>query len=137
VSPEEAQFLLHDLARWTFGALLAEKADFHALPPELLSSEVRAFRYGILCAIWKDETLLERSIAEALVQAPWDLMQEWAKLGLELSWGRSAEERLAEHFIKRMESKGGVTQALRRFAKGKAFKYGRRVLGFWERRLEP
>ena len=128
MNPQKAEFLLSDLARWKFGELLASRTDFTALDFDALSAEVRAYRYGILCAILKDEILRERSLAEAWVAAPWDLMQEWMQFAQEISWGPEAEIDLAKYFVSRLEAKGSVGDAMRRFARGKAFKYGRRVL---------
>ena len=50
MSREMAELLLKDLARWTFGSLLASRAQFNALEPDALAAEVRAYRYGILLA---------------------------------------------------------------------------------------
>jgi hypothetical protein len=127
VKPEKADLLLRDLARWVFGQLLAERAKFQALPPEELASEVRAYRYGILCAALPEARGLGPE-AQALVAAPWELMREWAELAATLSWGPEAEIGLSTHFLERMAARGELTEPLRRFARGKAFKYGRRVL---------
>ena len=71
MSPEKAEMLLKDLGRWTFGELLAKRADFHAIEPDRLSAEVRAYRYGILCCALKHDALRSRAMAETLVDAPW------------------------------------------------------------------
>jgi hypothetical protein len=133
VTEAQAEFLLRDLARWTFGEVLAQRADFRALSPEGLAAEVRAYRYGILCAAIRDEALRSRSLAEPLVGAAWDLMLEWSDLGLSLPWDEAAERALSAHFVARLEQKAPVSDAMRRFARGKAFKYGRRVSWLFEK----
>ena len=133
----QAEFLLRDLARWVFGALLADKGAFAALSADELSAEVRAYRYGILCAILKDAPLRERALAEPIVAAPWELMQSWEAFGSALQWAPDAELALAERFESRLKERQGdgteLSAAMRRFARGKAFKYGRRVLMLSER----
>jgi hypothetical protein len=121
-------FLLQDLARWTFGSLLAERAQFNALEAQELASEVRAYRYGILCTILKWDVWKDRAMVEPAVGAPWELLFEWSCLADGLVWGEDAERALAGHFIGRMQRAGSVTEPLRRFALGKAHKYGRRVI---------
>jgi len=137
MSPEKASFILTDLARWQFGELLARRAAFHAVAPDKLGAEVRAYRYGIACSALKDEALRRRSLAEPLVGAPWELMMDWAEFGQGLAWGVPAEAELSARFIARMQNFGTPTDALRRFARGKAFKYGRRVLHLSESFHEP
>ena len=136
MSPAKAEFLLKDLARWVFGELLADRAKIQALPPEDLAAEVRAYRYGILLAALPDPALRERGLAEPLVGASWQLMQEWAALAEGRAWDSAAEIELSGHFLGRMQKAGELTEPLRRFARGKAFKYGRRVLMLSEKYAE-
>ena len=106
---------------------MADRAKFQALPAEELAAEVRAYRYGIMLAILPEPALRERGLAEPIVAAPWQLMQEWSALAEGRAWNAMAEHDLSEHFLARMARAGEPTEALRRFARGKAFKWGRRV----------
>jgi len=99
-----------------------------AFNPEELGIEVRAYRYGILLAALPWTRELETAWSQALVEAPQAMLEEWAAFACKLSWSREAEEALAARFLERMAARAEPSEALKRFARGKAFKYGRRVL---------
>lgn len=128
--------LLDDLSRWRFGELLGRRAGFTSMAPERLEQEVRAYRYGILTAVCKSPELRRRDIAEPRVEADWQCCLAWADFAAALQWSPEAERLLAERFLGRL---GPCSEAMNRFARGKAFKYGRRVLYLLEKGqpLEP
>jgi hypothetical protein len=121
-----AEGILKDLARWRFGAILLERSGYQGLDAEALAQEVRAYRLAILWHGAPEFMQFDPAWLAATADISEGLLQAWKKNG-SLQEAVERPQALAEAFLRRLESSGGIPEAMRRFAFGKLGKYGRRV----------
>jgi hypothetical protein len=124
---ETALYLLHDLDRWTFGELLATRANWGCTDGQGVEAAVRSYRLAIMQAVLKASGPEHEPLALAIgahralrvdEQAPYDeALAAW-------------EAALAGRFLQRLRNLAPFYAAeapLTRFAHGQYFKYSRRV----------
>ena len=117
--------LLRDLARWDFGEILAKRAGLQGMEPRLLTLEVRAYRLAILRRELPSALLEDRDFVLGEAFEGYDAAEAW--LCCQAWAGKGASP---EYFIERLKARldlGEAEAPLRRFALGKAHKYGLRV----------
>ncbi len=127
-SPQDtASYLLHDLGRWTFGELLARRAQWACLDLQGIEAAVQAYRLAILQAVLKAAGPEQAALALAVEAQRKLTVNEHAPY---TQGPKAWEGALASHFLDRLRARAPFGEAkapLTRFAHGQYFKYSRRV----------
>lgn len=124
---ETAAHLLHDLDRWSFGQLLADRAGWACPDAQGIEAAVHAYRLSIIHAVLRASGPEHEPLALALNSHRPLRGNEHAPYGEDpAAW----EDALAGRFLSRLRNLApfyGAEAALTRFAHGQYFKYSRRV----------
>jgi hypothetical protein len=124
---ETALYLLHDLDRWTFGELLADRAGWACQDGQGVEAAVKDYRLAIIQAVLRASGPEHEALAQAIEERRSLRPGDHAPYGeAPVAW----EAILAGRFLQRLRNLApfyGADAPLTRFAHGQYFKYSRRV----------